>query len=122
MDLRRAAGPSLYTSRTIEPCEAAPAAILALLLAQISCDPDAFIDYAARDMTLREQCGVIERRLGLPFEYSDCGIVSATAREVAASTNRCDAIVLAVVEQLRRLDAFCRCQMISIGSCIAGSG
>ncbi len=82
--------------------EAPPTAMLAVLAAQIGCAPDAFADYAARDTTLREHRAAIERRLGLrTFERADRGMVFATASEVAASTDRCDAIVAAMVERLR---------------------
>ncbi|MGO7251815.1 DUF4158 domain-containing protein, partial [Rhizobium brockwellii] len=81
----------------IEPGEAPPQAMLTVLAAQIGCAPDAFTDYAARDTTLREHRAAIERRLGLrSFERADRGMVFATAGKVAASTDRCDAIVAAM--------------------------
>lgn len=91
-----------HPGRAIEPGEVPPAAMLTVLAAQIGCAPDAFADYAARDTTLREHRAAIERRLGLrAFERPDRGMVFATASEVATSTDRCDAIVAAMVERLR---------------------
>ncbi len=76
--------------------------MLAVLAAQIGCAPDAFADYAARDTTLREHRVAIERRLGLrAFVRTDRTMAFATASEVATSTDRCDAIVAAMVERLR---------------------
>ncbi len=43
-----------HPGRAIEPGEVPPAAMLAVLAAQIGCATDAFADYAARDTTLRE--------------------------------------------------------------------
>lgn len=91
-----------HPGRAIEPGEVPPAAMLTVLAAQIGCAPDAFADYAARDTTLREHRAAIERRLGLrTFERADRAMVFVTASEVAASTDRCDAIVAAMVERLR---------------------
>ena len=89
-----------HPGRGIEPDEAPPPAMLTVLAAQIGCAPEAFADYAGRGTTLREHRATIERRLGLrAFERADRGMVFATAGEVAASTDRCDAIVAAMVSQ-----------------------
>lgn len=91
-----------YPGRAIEPGEVPPAAMLAILAGQIGCAPEAFVDYATRDTTLREHRAAIEQRLGLrAFERADRTTVFTTASEVAASTDRCDAIAAAIVERLR---------------------
>jgi TnpA family transposase len=91
-----------HPGRALEPGEVPPAAMLTVLAAQTGCEPDAFGDYAARDTTLREHRAAIERRLGLrAFERGDRAMAFATASEVATSTDRCDAIVAAMVERLR---------------------
>lgn len=83
-----------HPGRAIEPGEVPPAAMLAVLAAQTGCALDAFADYATRDTTLREHRAAIERLLGLrAFERADRAMVFATASEVAASTDRCDAMV-----------------------------
>lgn len=106
-----------HPGRAIERGEAPPATMLTVLAAQIGCTPDAFADYAARDTTLREHRAAIERWLGLrAFERADHGMIFATASEVAASTDGCDAIVAAMVERLRGRVSYCRCQRFSNGS------
>ena len=91
-----------HPGRALEPGEMPPAAMLTVLATQTGCEPDAFADYAARDTTLREHRAAIERRLGLrAFERADRAMAFATASEVATSTDRCDAIVAAMVERLR---------------------
>ncbi len=59
-------------------------------------------DAAGYHTRLCEHRATIERRLGLrAFERADRGMTFTTASDVAASTDRCDAIVAAMVEQLR---------------------
>ncbi len=91
-----------YPGRAIEPGEVPPASMLAILSGQIDCAPEVFADYGTRDTTLREHRAAIEQRLSLrAFERADRATVFAVASEVAASTDRCDAIVAAMVERLR---------------------
>lgn len=91
-----------YPGRAIEPGEVPPLAMLAILARQIECAPEVFADYATRDTTLREHRAAIEQRLGLrAFERADRAKAFAIGSEVAASTDRCDAIMAAMVEQLR---------------------
>ncbi len=60
------------------------------------------IGYAVQFGYLRHPGRAIERGLGLrAFQRADCGMVFATASEMATTTDRCDAIIAAMVERLR---------------------
>ena len=91
-----------HPGRPLEPGEAPPSVLLDVIAAQIECGPDAFGEYAGRETTLREHRAEIEAWLGLrTFERPDRSAMLAVAVEVAAATDRGEAIVAAMIGRLR---------------------
>ncbi len=91
-----------HPGRPLEPGEHPPVALLDILAGQLGCDPGAFADYAVRETTLREHRAEIETWLGLrTFARADRGAMLAAGIEVAAATDRGEAIVSAMVQRLR---------------------
>ena len=91
-----------HPGRALDAGETPPSALLELLGGQIGCDPDAFADYAGRETTLREHRSEIEAWLRLrPFERADRRAVLSVGIEVAAGTDRGEAIVSAMLHHLR---------------------
>lgn len=88
--------------RPLEPGELPPPTLLRLLAGQIGCQPEAFTEYANRETTLREHRADIEAWLGLrSFQRGDRSAMLSIGLEVAASTDRGEPIVGAMVERLR---------------------
>jgi len=76
--------------------------MLVLLAGQIGCHAAAFAGYAARPTTLREHRAESEAWLGLrAFDRADVRSMLAVDAEIAASTDRGDAIVAGMVDRLR---------------------
>lgn len=91
-----------YPGRPLELGEAPPRALLELLAAQVGCEPNAFGGYAGRETTLREHRAEIEAWLGLrAFDRADRSSMLQVAVDVAAATDRGDAIVSAMIQRLR---------------------
>lgn len=91
-----------HPGRPLERGEAPPPALIELLASQIGCEPRMFGEYAGRETTLREHRAEIEAWLGLrAFDRTDRSNVLGVAIDVAAATDRGEAIVLAMVEHLR---------------------
>lgn len=88
--------------RALRAGERPPTTILALLADQLACTPTDFDDYADRSPTLREHRAQAEAWLGMrAFEPSDRKWIFDVAAEAAASTDRGDVLVAAMVHALR---------------------
>ena len=91
-----------HPGRSLLPAEVPTLPLLELLCEQVGGTPDDFERYAMRGPTLREHRARIETFLGLrAFERPDMQAMLALGVEVAASTDRGEPIVAAMVERLR---------------------
>src|SRR3954447_14746780 len=92
-----------HPGRAIEAGEAPPGEMLAFIAQQLGLAPAAFPDYARRDTTRREHLLELEAMLGLrTFGLRDYRSLAGHALEVARQTDRGEAIVAALVEEVRR--------------------
>jgi TnpA family transposase len=88
--------------RALRVDERPPMPMLSLLAEQIACVVDDFDIYADRSPTLREHRAQAEAWLGMrSFEAADRRLLFDIAVDAAASTDRGDAIVTAMVRALR---------------------
>lgn len=88
--------------RALRADEHPPTSMLALLAEQLACTVADFDDYALRSPTLREHRAQAETWLGMrAFEPTDRKWIFDIAAEAAASTDRGDALVAAMVRALR---------------------
>lgn len=93
-DLRR-------PGRALVAGKAVPDAMLGLLSGQIGCNAAGFAGYAARRTTLRERRAESEAWLGpRAFDRADVRSILTVGAEIAASTDRGDAIVVGMVDRL----------------------
>ncbi len=91
-----------HPGRALVAGEAVPDAMLALLAGQIGCAAADFAGYATRPTTLREHRAEIEAWLGLrAFDRADVRSMLTVGAEIAASTDRGEAIVAGMVDRLR---------------------
>ena len=91
-----------HPGRVLEQGERPPPAMLRVIADQIGCEPEMFTGYSAREPTLREHRAAIQTWLSLrPFDRADRSTMLSIAAEVAAGTDRGEAIVTAMVDRLR---------------------
>lgn len=92
-----------HPGRAIEAGEVPPEAMLAFIAQQLGVSPATFLGYARRDPTRREHLLELQAALGLKaFGLGDYRSLSAWALEVARQTDRGEAIIAALVEEVRR--------------------
>jgi TnpA family transposase len=92
-----------HPGRALEAAEVPPEAMLAFIAQQLGIVPATFLDYARRDATRREHFLELQAVLGLrTFGRSDYRSLSSWVVEVAQQTDRGEAIVSALVEEVRR--------------------
>jgi hypothetical protein len=92
-----------HPGRAIEAGEAPPEALLAFIAQQLGVAPATFLDYARRDTTRREHFLELQAVLGLKtFGLGDYRSLSRWTLEVARRTDQGEAIVSAIVEEVRR--------------------
>ena len=88
--------------RALRADEAPPLPMLALLAEQLTCTVKDFDLYADRSPTLREHRAQAEAWLGMrPFVVSDRRALFEIAADVAAATDRGEAIIVAMVQAMR---------------------
>ena len=90
-----------HPGRAIEAGEAPPEAMLAFVAQQLGVPPATFLDYARRDPTRREHLLELHAALDLKaFGLVDYRSLSSLSLEVARQTDRWEAIVAALVEEV----------------------
>ncbi len=100
-----------HPGQPLELGEAPPLELLHVLAHQLGCEPGVFAEYAGRETTLREHRAEIEAWMGLRgFERRDRSAMLSIAQDAAASTDRGQVIVTAMVKRLRE-ECIGRCQV-----------
>jgi TnpA family transposase len=92
-----------HPGRAIEVGEVPPGEVLAFVARQLGLATASFADYGRRDQTRREHLRELETLLGLrTFGLRDYRSLAGHALEVARQTDRGEAIVAALVDEVRR--------------------
>ena len=99
-----------YPGRPLGAGEVVPLHIVEFVASQIGVDPDAFYDYARdHDTTRREHVAEIVRTFGFrPFDGSAYRELSRWLLPVAEGTDSGEALVVALVEEMRRREFVAR--------------
>jgi len=91
-----------FPGRAPRPEETPPAGMLTFVSAQIGCKPEEFASYARRSETRWEHLGTLQTYLNArPFRREDRRAVIRAGIEEGAGTDRGDAIVSAMIANLR---------------------